>query len=153
MSLTLAQLCDGIAATLATVSGIERVQSYNELTDGLPPGDLPIVQVWPDGGGGDDTGNTDRHTLRGGVRVLDATVNADLYAHKRTQLGENMGDYVTLCDAIISKIEEQDTKPYFGVTGLQSFKWSWRYATFTFSPLGETGSYTGARFTFVCRIF
>jgi hypothetical protein len=149
MSITIAQICDAVASTLSAATTSPRTQSYDELTEGMQ--DTPTLQVYPEDGNQDPSGNTDRTSFKAGVRQTMLTVNADYYAHQRAHIGEDMAALVNGIDAITNILEAQDTKPYFGLAGIQAFSWSWRRVTFVYGDPQQ--SYVGARFTLNIRVF
>jgi hypothetical protein len=146
---TLAQITDAIEATLSTATGIAFSQSYSELTEDVV--DFPLLQVYPEGGQQDPSGNADRSTFRAAVRQTIFTIHADLYACQRAHVGQNMATLLPLIEALTTVIEAQDTKPYFGLDGIKAFSWSWQRVILVY---GSTqASYVGARFIFEIRTF
>jgi hypothetical protein len=147
--ITLAQMCNAIETTLAAATLAMRTQSYDGLTEGM--NDVPTLQVYPDGGNQDAQYATDRTTFKAGTRQTSITIFADYYARQRSQLGEDMKALVDGIDAITDVFEAQDTTPYFGLTGIKNFHWSWQRVAFTYAD--ETIKYMGARFTIVLRVY
>ena len=119
-SVTISAICDGIAATFAADVDIITVQSYNQLTESINRGDLPLIQVYWESIQWATTGNTDRTTFGGGVRSKNLTIHVDLYAAPRSHLNENMGDLVDQIDSIIGVLEEENAPPFFGVDGIKN---------------------------------
>lgn len=148
-SITLAQIIDAIEATLSTAPTLERSMSYDELTEGI--NDTPLLQVYPEAGDQDPTTNTDRTTFRAGVRQTSLTINCDYYAQQRKHIGEDMAVLVDGIDAMTTIFEAQDTKPYFGLDGIQAFHWGWQRVTFDYGD--PAINYVGARFTLTIRVF
>jgi len=151
MSITIAQICDAIESTLGAATGITRSQSYDELTESIPTGDTPLLQVYPETVRANATGETDRSSFRGGVRQTEIVILADLYAQQRRHMGEDMEALVDGIDAIIDVIEDQDTKSYFGLAGIQAFSWRGERVTFVYGDAQQP--YVGMRFYFTLRIF
>lgn len=149
MAITLGQILDAINTTLGAATIVNRSQSYDELTEGLH--DFPLLQVYPEAGTQDPSGGTDRTAFRGGVRQTEFTIHADYYARQRSHIGEDMNALVDGIDALTNIFEAQDTKPYFGLDGIQAFKWSWSRAVFTYGD--PNVSYVGARFVLTVRVF
>ena len=147
--ITTAQVCDAIESTLGAAASLARSQSYNELTEGM--NDAPTLQVYPEEGSQDPTGNTDRSTFKAGVRQTELTIHADLYARQRSNIGEDMAKLVTCLDEFVTIFEAQDAKPYFGLVGIKAFSWSWSRVVFQYGDPGQ--SYMGARFIVRVRIF
>ncbi len=151
MAITIAQICNAIESTLGAATGISRSQSYDELTEGLPPGDLPLLQVYPETGEADVAGATDRSTFRAGVRQTELVIVADLYARQRSHIGEDMAALVDGVDAVIDVLEAQDTKNYFGLAGVQAVRWRFERVTFVYGD--PQLPYVGARFYLTVRVF
>lgn len=153
-SVTLASVLDAVAETLSAAvtlapsgSTDARTQSYDELTEGMP--DTPALQVYPESGTQDIAGSTDRTAFRGGVRQTEFIIHADYYANQRANIGEDMAALVNGIDAIQDVLEQQDTRPYFGLEGIQAFRWNWRRVTFDYAGV----AYVGARFVITVRVF
>ena len=92
MSITLVQIVDAIESTLSAVSTLARSMSYDELTEGM--NDYPTLQIYPEDGDQDPSGNTDRTTFGAGVRQTVFTIHADYYARQRSHIGEDMAALV-----------------------------------------------------------
>lgn len=133
MSVTLEQLNTAIADTLRTVSALKGgVQDIDELSEGIQ--DWPLAQVYweryvPD----TRAENNERTTFGAGVRVAGATFHIDGFVAKANHLGQNMLAVVQVADAVIAKLDAQRTKPYFGLTGIQGFRWTMERATFPYA--------------------
>ena len=149
--LTIAEICDAIDTTLGAATGISRSQSYDELTEGVHAGDLPLLQIYPDSGEADIESGTDRSTFRAGIRQTQFIIVADLYARQRSHIGEDMHALVDSIDAIIAVLEAQDTKDYFGQDGIQAFRWRFERVTFMYGD--PQIPYVGARFYLTIRVF
>jgi len=149
MSITIGQILDAIELTLSSAPTLARSMSYDELTEGI--NDTPLLQVYPESGEQDPAGNTDRTTFVAGVRQTVLMVNCDYYAQQRKHIGEDMAALVDGIDAMFNIFEAQDQKPYFGLSGIQAFHWTFQHVTFEY---GDTSiKYVGARFTLTIRIF
>ena len=149
MSVTLGAICNGIETTLSAALGLEESEAYDELRDSLPSDMCPLLQVYPGSGSCDVGGRTDRTTFGGDVRQKQIVILADLYASERSFLKQDMESTVDMLDALIDVLETQDDKPFFGVVGIQAFKWSWKRVTLRFGD----AHFMGARFTITLRIF
>lgn len=145
----LGELCDGVEATLSVADGMQSSVSYNELTEGIPAFDCPQIQVFPESGGCDRATGTDRTATNSGVQQSEIVVYVNLYARLRSQVAEDMKATVDLIDAIISVLQEQEKPPFFGVSEIKNFKWSWRRAVMRYMD----ERYMGARFTLYLRVF
>lgn len=148
-SISLAQTCNAVATTLGTATGITYVQSYYQLKEGM--NDTPTLQVYWNNSNQDPGGNADRTTFKAGVRQTDIEILCDLYASDRNEIGEDMAALLPLVDAVVDVIEQQDTKPYFGLVGLKGFNWDARRVVFQYTDSLRT--YTGARFTIRFKVF
>lgn len=151
-TVTLVTMCNAIEATLGAAPGLERSQSYNELTEGIH--DCPLLQVyWEDLPSVDSDsvpGQTDRMTFGGSNvrRQYTITFFADLYAASLKDIGEDMGRLLPVVDEFIAILEAQ-TCPPFGVEGVKSFQWSAKRVVFQYAKI----KYVGARFTLHLRLF
>lgn len=158
MAITLTQICAAIRTTLAPA--VVRAQSIDELREAIT--DRGVLQIYPENNTGVDlTGTTDRFTMggKGGVekkpvRVKNYTIHADYYAQQRKDIGEDMQRLANGIDAIGTILEDQDTKPYFGVPNkddIKAFQWSWNRVTFEYGD--PQLKYVGARFSINITVF
>lgn len=145
--ITQADLCDAVKDTLAEATTLARAESYDELSE--DPQDLPCLQVYPEMGRCDASGQTDRRTLRAGLRQSETEIVADVYARQRSEIKADMAAVVNNVDAIEAILEAQDTKAYFGLDGIKAFSWRWERATLVTSG----HQYAGARFTITLTVF
>jgi hypothetical protein len=150
------EIGDAIADTLNEIGTITiidgdavtvYVQGPTDIGEGAP--DTPLIQIYPQVGTVDYITQTDRHTLRGGGRAEEMDWNIDAYARRRSHFAEDMKALLPLIDAITDKLEEQDVKPYFGESAIQSFRWNWTYGIY---PMAQ-GEYVGVRYVLTTRIF
>lgn len=157
MAISIGQIVTAIATTLETatvlVSGTGVVQDANasELSEGIQ--DRNTLQVYPEEGRTDTTGNTDRTGFRGGVRVTEITIHCDYYARQRSHIGEDMKALLDGADSIISVLEAQNTKPYFGLDGIKAFAWTWTRILFEYGQGNNSVKYVGVRFIFKITVF
>lgn len=150
MAVTIGEVCDAIETTLATASGINTTQSYDELAEGLNAADLPLIQVYWQDLMMDPTGGTDRTTFQAGVRQKQVTIYADVYAAQRSFLWQDMKAVVDAVDNILVVLESQNTVPYFGEAGIRSWQLeSARRASIQYSEAW----YVVARFSFTVWIY
>ena len=149
MTITLGEMCDGIEAVLSAALGVQSSTSYDELTEGVPAMDCPRVEVYPDAGVSDPSGNTDRFTFSACMQMSVVTIFADLYARQRSQLGEDMKATIDMIDSIIDVIQAQERPPFFGLKGIKAFSWRWKRSTFRRAD----ARFVGARFTISCKIY
>ena len=142
-------ICDGIEALLSTALGVRSSTSFDELTEGIPSFDCPRVEVYWDSSVCDPSGSTDRTTFQACVQQSHIVFFADLYARQRSQMGEDMKAVVDLVDTLGPVLQSQQTKPFFGVAGIQAFSWAAKRHVF----VRAKARYVGARFTIKCRLF
>ncbi len=141
MAITFTQIVDAIKTTLATATGISEGQSGDTITESIQ--NLPLVQVYFESEDTSAFSENDRLTFKAGVRAPHITVYADVYARQRAHIGEDMTAVQTLAEAVRSVLEAQDTKPYFGLSGLQAYRWRSERVTFEYAHV----KYAGIRFT------
>lgn len=150
-NITLGQICDTIENTVRAATGVVRSQSFDELTEGLPAGDLPTLQVyWQSLSPMDPIGMTDRHAYQGAIRAKRIVVHIDGYAAQRSHLAEDMQATVNLADAILDVLEQQNTKPYFGLDGIKA--WQLESATRGVFPYAQA-EYMGVQFVLVIWVY
>lgn len=150
-TITIASICDAIESTLAAAAGIVRSQSYNELTDDIPAGDTPLLQVyWENALTDDRSGEVDRTTFQAGIRRTALTFHADLYVRQRNHLGQDMALLVGMADAIYTVLEAQTTT-LFGLTGIKAFRWQAQRVTFSYG--NQEIAYAGIRWILTLYIF
>lgn len=148
MSITTAQMINALADTLATATGINAHQGYAELSEDVH--DFPMVRVWFVSMECDPFGMTDRTTMQAVVRQYDFTFQANVVARQRSNSEEDSQAVVDVTDAVIDKFDEQDLKPYFGLDGIQAF----RYTIDSQSWRTEGGAeYVGVTASITIRVF
>jgi hypothetical protein len=138
---TITELCAAVKSTLDN-SLINYIQEPKDLTEGIQ--DQRVLQIYPESGATDVFTNTDRRTFSAGVRQSEIIINCDYYLRQRAHLGEEMADLLPGIDAIIERLEAQQTKPYFGLTWIKAFSWRWERTTFVYGDAQMP--YIGARF-------
>lgn len=149
MSVTIAAICDGIAETLSEATGINSAKSYDEILEGIPAPLCPLLQVYPDEVIANPNQGTERTAFSAGIQQLRLRVFVDHFARKRSHLDRDMRDMVVGLDALIDVLQDQEDPPFFGVSGIKSFDWSWRRAVLRYGD----SLYTGGRFTLTLTIF
>lgn len=153
-SVSISDICDGIANTFAADIDITTVQSYNQLTESINRADLPLIQVYWESIQWDTTGNTDRTTFGGGVRSKLLTIHVDLYAAPRSHLNENMGDLVYQIDSVVAVLEGENAPPFFGVDGIKNIDIaSIDRVVFEYTSGASPVWYMGARIVLSMRIY
>jgi len=150
-NVTLGALIDAVGDTLFTATGMRRLESYDELTEGIQPADLPLLQVYLESIQPVATGSsTDRTTFRGGGRHKTFTIYADLHAKQRgPSIAEEMAAAIDMCGAIVDVLEQQNTKPYFGEDAIKSFSWDAVRSQFQYANLLTMGF----RFTITLHVY
>lgn len=141
--LTLETICDAIAAEFAAVTSLVRVQSPDDLTEGMH--DTPTLAVYPVS----VTRNPDQFTLRQAVRRTQITARADVFVAPRANIDEDIVDVVDVTDAIIAELDAQREPPYFHCAGIRSLNWRWELVTFDYAG----GKYSGGRFTLDMEVY
>ena len=152
-NIELGEIIDTLEAAL--VGAVTLGQSYNKLTESIPEGDQPLIQVWAQQCRVDPTGQTDRYTMGGGNdphrhKYIDLRV--DLYAQTRgASLGEEMKASVDSIDAIMDVLETENKAPFFGLATdqIKSFSWLWNYEVWEYAGM----TYSGARFEIELVVF
>jgi hypothetical protein len=150
-NVTLGAIVDAVEGVLDDATTLARSQTYDELTESIPPGDMPLLQVYPEGNPGVAVGGTtDRTSFGGGVRVQQYVIHADYYARQRSHIDEDMKALVDGIDAMEAVLVTENLKPYFGLSddagndAIESFNWSWSRVTFVYGDAQTP--YVGARF-------
>jgi len=149
MTVLVSEICDGIATTLGSATGIVKAQSYDELTEGWE--DVPMLQVYPESGEVDVLGDGSQSTFRGGSRVTETLIHADVVCRQRSHLDEDMAKVVEMQEAVQSVLFDQHTRPYFGDGGIKGWRSRWEVVSF---PRGDPQvTYLGVRFFVYLRWF
>jgi hypothetical protein len=126
---------EAVRATLQDVPGMVRAQGNETLTDNIP--ETPLLQVYPEEGNQDFTTRTDRTTFGGGVQQERLVINVDVYAAQRVNIGEDYAALAHMLDAVRARLKAQKHKPYFGLDGLATFKFTWKRVTFVYGQQEE----------------
>jgi hypothetical protein len=148
---TYSDISAGIASTLATAVGIAVVQHELSLSEAIA--DVPLIQVYMQ----DDEPQeaTERMTFRAGARWNRSVWYADLYAHERGDLGENIRDVYQYGQAVkdvlnsMKNLEEGNAPPFFGVTGIQTYHWRAERLTLEVATQG----YSAMRFILTLNLY
>lgn len=145
-------ICDAIAQTLSGASGLKAVESFSALKEAIP--DCPVLRVYPEAAEGDVTAvNNDRASFRGGVRVQEVEIVCDVPCRQRSDLAEDSKATVEMADQLMDILEQQDTKPYFGLAGINGFRWRWERTVFMVGAGDGAVAHLGIRLRIFCRIF
>jgi hypothetical protein len=155
-TVTVGEICTAIhldMEDLVTSGDLNRVQNYDELTEGMNT--LPTLQVYPENWETDVAGDTERTTFVDGAtgipghRQTELLIRLDLYARQRSQLNEDWGEAIDLADAIDTQLNEQGSCPLFNQVGIRAIKWTCARVVFDYASI----LYTGFRFELTVRIF
>ncbi len=141
-NITIPEMCNALAATLGAATGVAVNQSYNELTEGIPAAELPMIQVYP------QNQEHEHLTFQGAVEIKTFLVHVDLYARQRSQIDEDMAKMAVVTDAIIDVLEAQD-HTFFADADIRDFHWRWERAVFEYAG----AQYEGARFYLTLVVF
>lgn len=145
-TVTLAEIVDAVETTLSAAVGLTRSQTYDEITPSI--NDFPLLQVYPESGRCDVGGDSDRSTMRAGMRQYEFVVHADLFAGEVQPFGERLHTLVDMIDAMMDVLEAQTTT-HFGLAAIRGMHWSWTRAIMTYGDK----TYVGARFVITLRQF
>ncbi len=121
MTVTYDEIIEGIAAELDEIAALNVVQRQDELSEDFH--DCPMAQVYWDWGETDAFTENDRTTFRGLTRVHETAIVADIPCRQRGNLDDDMKAVVDMAELVQGKLEEQQTRPFFGVAGIKSFRW------------------------------
>jgi hypothetical protein len=149
-TITIRQMCEAVQTTLGAAAHLKKTQTYRELSEGIH--DTPLLQIYWESLEQDtvNTG-TERTTFRGGTRQTEVVIYCDLYARPRSDLAEGMDKTAVVGEELITILEAQDTKPYFGLTGIKAFHWRMERAVFSYG--NEETKFDGARLILTMRVF
>lgn len=106
-----ADILTAVSSALAGISGIQRVQGYNELTEGM--NDTPTIQIYLEEYEYDASTNNDRRSFSAGLRVEEFLIYIDIYGRQRSQLAEDMEAAVVALDLVRARLLAIQTYPFF----------------------------------------
>ena len=136
MAVTLGALCDSISSVFNSGMTLTRVQSYDEITEGVNAGDTPLLMVYCESVLADATGETDRGTLltgATGINVKNIVIHCDFYTSQRGHVGEDVADQVDNMSSAVDVIEGQNQKPYWDNNAVQAFNYRMDRVQFEFA--------------------
>lgn len=148
---TYSQISSGIADTLSAAVGINVVQHELSLSDAIA--DVPQIQVYMQDDEPHET--VERTTFKKGVSWNQTIWNADLFAHERGDLGENIRDVYVFGQAIKDVLNTMQNEnvggvpPFFGVDGIQSYHWRAERMTLEVAAVG----YSAIRFVLTLNLY
>lgn len=120
MSVTINELTTAVRDTLGAAASIVQAQAGRDISESVP--DTPMMQVYLQRFQLSANSQTGTTTFRGGKRHKLYALNVDVYVHPRSTLGDEMEKLETVLDELITILEAQDTKPYFGLDAIDAFK-------------------------------
>lgn len=142
-------VCNAIASTFRRVGGLT-VQSYDQLTDGVPQ--TPLLQIWWQSYEEDVTGTgrsgMDRSASNRKVVQSSDVFVGRLMAKQRSELHRDMTDTMEIVEAMRAVLYEAG--PYFGLKAIKAVS---HRAVYRDTPYPDQKSYVGARFQWTVRIF
>lgn len=146
-SITLTQIVEAIADTLDGEPTLNEVQWGETLAEAIE--NMPMAQVYWDGGSTDVASQNDRTTFRAGVRQAEINVIADVFVCPRAHIGQGMAAVMVMAETINGVLEAQKVPPFFGLDGIKSFRWRVERVTIEYSNV----QYDAARFTITVRVY
>lgn len=141
MSVTYYDIIHAVGNTLRSTANVKQTQVLEEITPGVP--ETPMLKIYASDGDTSNGGETDRATFDGTVRITRFVVEVEGYARQRSELGEDLLAQIRLMDAIDDRLTQQTRQPYFGLTAIKAFKWSWERTTFQFGDQTPGALYAG----------
>ncbi len=139
-------LSKAIGTTLSAAASVQRLEQYDELTEGMP--DRGTLQVYPDQNLGTSfDSDTHKLTLKTRHTIKEYVILADFYVRPRSQIAEGMDEFVQAADDFEDILDVQDC-PNFGRAEIRSFRWNWDRVIFDYA--GE--QYVGIRMFITIRV-
>ena len=121
-SISIQAICDAVADTIGSATGIKRVEHYDELGEGLMEADLPLLQVYFDNFRISPPGDTDRHTFGRGVAIQRTNLFCDVFCARRHMNWEDVEVATRIASNVVDRLEElYHTAPYFGLEGIKAW--------------------------------
>jgi hypothetical protein len=122
MGISIGQICEAVADTIGSATGIVRVQHYDQLGEGLMNADLPLLQVYFDSFRISPPGDTDRGTFTRGMVIQRTTLNADVFCAQRHNTWEDVEITTRIASNVVDRLEAlYHTRPYFGLDGIKAW--------------------------------
>ena len=148
-SITFAQMVNAVEETLGVASSLVDSQSYNELTEGII--DTPMLQVYWESAFQDPSGGSAQSSFKSIIRQTHIVIRADLYAAQSSDLAEDMEKTIDVTEEIITILEEQLSRPFFGLEGIKAFSWTVSRANFTYGD--QQTLFMGSRVDISLRVW
>ncbi len=125
---------------------VQRLEQYDELTEGMP--DRGTLQVYVDQNIGTSfDSDTHKLTLATKHTLKEYVVLADFYVRPRSQIAEGMAEFHQSVDYFEDILDVQDC-PNFGRAEIRSFIWNWDRVIFEYDGV----LYVGLRMFITIRV-
>lgn len=139
----------GVATALRARPEINQAMAGIDLKETIP--ENAVVQVYFESKSLGE--GTDRMTMgRQGVKPIRKniiTINVDVYARQRSNIGQDMQALEDLVDVVDDILENQDATPAFGISGIKSFTSQANRVTFEYNKV----DYVGVRYVLTFTLF
>lgn len=140
------EILNAIKLQLEGAPAFKQVQANETISEAIP--EMALIQVYFERKAFQNT-QTDRNTFGGRkatleppIRINKITINVDVYARQRSNIGTDMAAVVDAVDEVDEILEAQIHKPFFGLEQLQAFTYSCERVVFEYA----TVKYAGVRF-------
>lgn len=142
-TVTIGDINDAIESKLGAATGMVRGQSYNELTEQVPSGDLPLLQVLF------ESVDCEPVTYENAVQQLVLLFHADVFCRQSSNIAEDIGKAIDMADAVVDVLQAERHLPYFDLHGIKDMRW--RADRVIFDYAGVT--FAGIRFYITIYVF
>ena len=143
---SLGDLSKAIGTTLSAAACVQRLEQYDELTEGMP--DRGTLQVYPDQNIGTSfDSDTHKLTIKTKHTIKEYIIICDFYVRPRSQIAEGMDEFVDAVDDFENILDVQDC-PNFGRGEIRSFRWNWDRVIFEYAG----AQYVGLRIYVTIRV-
>jgi len=138
-------LCLNITETFRVVPELKVIQDINDITDSIPPGDMPLLMVYPNETEGSSSSETQGKTFGGGanrpVQIEDTTISIDVYIGIAggVPLRDILAQLIDVWNALNEIIRAQTIQPYFGDSQIKSFQWTMTRSELRFAGVPHYG--------------
>lgn len=126
----IAPLCTAISDRFRGVAPLRRIEDATEITETIPPGDMPLLIVYPESHEAATNSGTQMNTFGGGanrpVIQEEPLIHVDVYLGLigQANLAEVLGKMMECWDAMANVFRSETVQPYFGYEHIKSFQWS-----------------------------
>jgi len=142
MSVLIQDLVVAVRDDLALTPGIRLSTGYDNLTEAI--NEFPLVQVYPESGEVAHRSRTDRTTFGAVLRQEQMVLHVDVFAQQRFDMAHDMMAVIDVADAVRARLESHAETPPFGVTGVDTWRWTWTRVIFEYGD--PRTQYVGIRF-------